>query len=119
MEKMIKRIKNNHGESLTETLVAILVAGLAMALLSGMISTSVKLTSNSSRDIGRYYDQDKEVALKEDAGKLEGAGTLIIQEKNGETTYNIGKNSISVNYYMNTNATKKPVISYKKANGSL
>ena len=57
MKKMIKRIKNSAGETIAETLVALLISSLALVILAGAITTSSGIILSSSEKIKDYFSE--------------------------------------------------------------
>ena len=56
INKTVKKIKSNSGETLTETLVSVLIVALASTVLALMISTSAKL-NNSAKEYDNNVDK--------------------------------------------------------------
>ena len=108
-----RSLKNSRGESLVETLVAILVGALAMTLLASMIVTSTRLTQESSKTIDEYYASNNLVAAKSDDGKVTGEGTIVLNDKDGFPKYLRSDGSdVKVEYYVNNADSKNPVVAY-------
>ncbi len=53
-----KKLKSNIGESLSEVLIAGLIASLGMLLFAMMISSSSKIITNSNNAFIKYYGTD-------------------------------------------------------------
>ena len=53
--KFLKKLKSNHGESIAEVLVALLISSLALVMLASMISTTASLTLRSKDRMTDYY----------------------------------------------------------------
>lgn len=47
-----------HGETLIETMAAMLVATFALLMMAGCVTTSTKIISRSKEKIGKYMQQD-------------------------------------------------------------
>ena len=66
---MIKRIKsklnNRSGETLAETLIAVLISALALVLLLSMITASSRLIQNGEAKIQEMYDGSKKIEQAE------------------------------------------------------
>ena len=106
-------IFNQKGESLTETLVAILIAGLSMAMLAEMVSTSVNITDKSTRSFAAYYTEDQSVAAHTQGGEAALSGTAVF--KSGTDDFTIGNDRMNIEYYVNQEAKRNPVISFQAA----
>ncbi len=121
--KKIKRLLTDHrGESLAETLVALLIAGLSMAMLAGMITTSVRITDESTGSFREYYQMDESVASHsssdpetETVAIQSGGKNYYIGTDDSTDTGSTGVPSVTVKYYINTEAKGKSVISYERA----
>lgn len=92
-ENTINKIKNKSGESLTETLVALLVMCMAMAVISGSIVTSAKINRQAA-------DMETSTLLK--------AGQIVTSTEKNVTVYKgstppagtgAGTTRIGVKYY--------------------
>ena len=55
---MIKKLRGQAGESIAETLIALLISALALVMLAGAIST----VANSNTKMMEYYRQDAALA---------------------------------------------------------
>ena len=66
---MIRRIKsklnNRSGETLAETLIAVLISALALVLLLSMITASSRLIQNGEAKIQEMYDGSKKIEQAE------------------------------------------------------
>lgn len=51
----MKKLRNKRGETLVETLCAVLVTGLAVALLAAMVSASSRLERKAIQEAGKLY----------------------------------------------------------------
>lgn len=61
----MRKLRNKAGETLAEVLCAVLVTGLAVALLAGMMDASVSLDQKTARTVSELYSS---VAKAEDPG---------------------------------------------------
>ena len=57
MSAITAKLRGTRGESLTETLVATLIASLALLLLAGAVTTSTRVIDKSRKTIGSYYEE--------------------------------------------------------------
>ena len=99
------KLRSSSGESIAETLVAVLIAAFALLMLAGTVNTSSNLILKSQDALSDYYD-----------------GNNILAEQSGEgTTYNIvisGEGGVSETkeasgYSWDSNIGKKKLVSYK------
>ena len=63
---MLRRIKhtlyNKAGESIGETLVAVLISALALVILAGAIGAATRIITRSNTAVKQHYDADAERA---------------------------------------------------------
>ena len=52
---MIKKLQSSSGESIAETLVAVLIAALALLMLAGTINSASRMISSSQNNMTKYY----------------------------------------------------------------
>ena len=92
---MIKRIKsklnNRSGETLAETLIAVLISALALVLLLSMITASSRLIQNGEAKIQEMYDGSKKIeqaeitpsdaTVKINDNALDGLGEISVNVK--------------------------------------
>ena len=108
MKKASRKLKSRAGESIGETLVALLISALALVMLAGAISATGRMITASDKQLGKYYDGDKRlVTLTVSDGTLnsltiKGEGTAAVQEVHNNVPYSI-----------NNAFTSKPVVAYK------
>jgi len=108
MKKASRKLKSRAGESIGETLVALLISALALVMLAGAISATGRMITASDKQLGKYYDGDKKlVTLTASDGTLnsltiKGEGTAAVQEVHNNVPYSI-----------NNAFTSKPVVAYK------
>ena len=57
-----KKIHNQAGESIGETLVALLISALALMILAGAIGAATRIITRSNTAVKEYYDADAERA---------------------------------------------------------
>ncbi|HPX70630.1 MAG TPA: prepilin-type N-terminal cleavage/methylation domain-containing protein [Bacillota bacterium] len=116
ISKAVKlKISSRRGESLTEVLVALLIASLAMAMLAGMIQASVKITGSAESKMQEYYTVSNALAIKDtDPEATYSEGTIGLKYKNGSPVRLIpNSNSIEVFYFIK-NFSETDLLSYKR-----
>ena len=79
MKTLLKKIKSNNGESLTETLVALAIGALALVLLVSMVQTASKLITSSKTTYDNYISQLNVLSEKGSTDKI---GTLTVSGTN-------------------------------------
>ena len=55
MKNALKKLRNHTGESIGETLVALLISALALVMLAGAVSTAARLIKNNKDSMETYY----------------------------------------------------------------
>lgn len=104
MERFLKKLRSRSGESITETLVALLISAFALTMLAGAILTSSGIIKRSSDRITKYYT----------------ASTEALEEMKGSGIVKIGDDiSVNVKYGVNTElGTSSNVIVFKQKESS-
>lgn len=127
MKSLLTKIRKSSGETLSESLVAIVIAALSMAMLSAMISASSHIIAKSTDDMDAYYSENNKIEMQKEAAE-DGAeeaepeavgvyanGEISITGSDDADTYVISTEGdpVSVKYYKNQTAKRKPVICYE------
>ena len=55
MKKMLKKLRSTAGESIGETLVALLISALALVMLAGAVSSASNIITRSNDAMNDYY----------------------------------------------------------------
>lgn len=105
--KLKNKLKSKKGETITETLVSVLIAAAAMILFASMITSSQRILQKSESIMDDYYAG--EVKMEEamvGGGTSDGTGTVTIKQANDTLPhYGINNNhksgEISVSYATN------------------
>lgn len=71
-----KKLKNHSGESIGETLVALLIAAFALVMLAGAISSAGSIVTTSRNKLKEYYGDST-------TSKETGSGTVTISSEDG------------------------------------
>ncbi len=111
------KILSRRGETLTEVLVALLIACLAMAMLAGMIRTSVKIISSADGKMEDYYEAVNRLARKDTPDELSGTISLSYEDSlGGSVPIKLIPNSddVDINYYTNSVLGETDVVSYER-----
>lgn len=107
-EQVNKKIRSNAGESITETLVALLIAALAIVMLAGAVAAASNMVLTARNKLDKYYDaNEKVVQMGNDGSKA----TVTITEKSTGASRRIARGDIL--YYRNDEFKKNPVVAYK------
>ena len=92
MIKLIKsKLNNRSGETLAETLIAVLISALALVLLLSMITASSRLIQNGEAKMQEMYDGSKKIeqaeitpsdaTVKINDNALDGLGEISVNVK--------------------------------------
>ena len=106
-KQIIKKLNRQSGETLTETLVALLIAALALVMLAGMISSTTRIVTRSRTTMNSYYAENNMVA---EQGASEGTAYITLGLVNGGTEES---KQYSVSVYLNDTLGNTPVVSYR------
>lgn len=108
MKKLVsKKLKGQSGETLTETLVALLIAALALVMLAGMISSTTRIVTQSKTTMNSYYDGNNVVAEQGTSGDTASVTIELVNGGTGESK------QYSVSVYRNNTLGNTPVVSYR------
>ena len=108
MKKLIKKIKSQTGESISETLVALLISSLALVMLAGAISSSSGLITKSRDKLDKYYSANEDMIKIKSETTVARKGITITDKAN-----TIEQKQYDVSYYANKEFGKTPVIVYE------
>jgi len=112
MKKLRGKLRGRRGESIAETLVALLISSLALLMLAGAITSANRVVSRSRVAMENYYATDQAMATP--GGSTEwlssGSTTLTLSGTGlgGESL----SGTYSVTYSENDTFGSIPVISY-------
>lgn len=100
MKQIRKKLQSRIGESLAETLVAVLVIALALTMLAGMITATANMVTRSKETMNTYYEANAKLETLEESESmtLNTTGSLTIE--------------VSVNATTNSTFSRTPVIAY-------
>ncbi len=110
LEKLKQKLHSQSGESIGETLVALLIGVLALVMLAGAISASSGVILKSRDKLGKYYDANEAVSgvvKMTSGGTPSDAGITITDLQNS-----ISGQSYKVTYYKNNEFGSKTVVAY-------
>ena len=115
--KLLKRIQEKltekHGESIAETLIALLISCAGLLMLASMIASGTRVVQKSRAKLKDYYEKNNVVAAEgvNDPENLNtNAGTLTITITGEGVKGQVVEN---VNYYINDIFKNTSVISYR------
>lgn len=101
-----KKLRSRAGETLAETLAALLIATIGLTMLASMITSSARLITKSRSVLSDYYTQNNELEKREGtADRFE----IVVQYPETD----ISPETVEVSYYENNKVGASPVIAYK------
>ena len=107
-------LRNTHGETITEVLVAMVIVGLALLMLAVVIASSSSIVKKDREYMEDYYETGNALAMYSGDPKYEGTLTVTLSGTPVKLSPESG-NSISIDVYADEDDT---VVSYKKAEES-
>ena len=113
MKSVQKKLQSRAGESITETLIALLISSLALVMLAGAISTTWNLVDRSDNTLKAYYEAN--TALESGNGGDAWSGTVTIKTADN-TAVRLVENTESLNVSGAVNGVLggRPVAAYRK-----
>lgn len=112
MKKLLHKLRGQVGESLAETLVAVLVIALAMTILAGMIGAAGNMVKTSEAKMNEYYESNRKLeTFSEESGNA--TVNIMASGEAASTTENI--ESVTVGYVINRVFSDHPVVAYRLA----
>ena len=70
--RMKAKLLSPAGESIAETLIALLISALALLMLAGAVTTATRVVDLSRRHMAKYYSEDAKLA------EIKGSGTATV-----------------------------------------
>lgn len=108
MTGAIRKIRNRAGETIAETLIALLIAALALVMLAAAISTVSGIITRSSDKIDKYYDENENLVK----GSGDSGGSMTLETSGSASTPGLSA-TISVHYGSNNVLnSSSPVIAF-------
>ena len=107
-EKLTNKLRSQSGESIGETLVALLISALALVMLAGAMTSALGMITKSRNKLNSYYDAENNVVTRTNGTQLNNGITIT------DKTYVISPASYNITYYVDSEFSNTPVIAYKK-----
>ena len=119
------KLRSTSGESIAETLIALLISSVGLVMLASMITASARLITKSKSAMESYYGANNYLESRGEDAAAGSAGTGDNSPlKNGSMTITLKPAAVSfgssvdsetftVNYYENATIGGKPVVSYE------
>ena len=111
-KQMLKKLRSNSGESIAETLVAVLIAALALLMLAGTINTASRLITRSKTALDAYYTENNKLSEHSSSNS---SGTSTVTVSSGAAD---GWISCTVDLYKNDKIGSAPVVAFSRHTGS-
>lgn len=107
--KLKNKLKSKKGETITETLVSVLIAAAAMILFASMITSSQRILQKSENIMKDYYTGEAEMEEAMATGGTTGGtdNKVTIKPANGELSYGISYKHANGQIYVDY-ATNQP-----------
>ena len=116
MNDVKKKLSSQAGESIGETLVALLISALALVMLAGAVSSGMRIVTNSKEKMNVYYQVNNAVAeRKQTAPTIDGMKTIGFKGTLSVSITNllpIGKTLPQIDYWKNEELSGIQVIAY-------
>ena len=110
MKKMMQKLRSRAGESISEVLIAMLVSALGLAMLAGVISTSVRIINNSKTTMKTFIQNENALEQRESS---EDDGLLTVSV-DGAPIKLTGESADKITVsYTNRSIGRKTVVSYR------
>ena len=103
---IMNKLKSTAGESISETLVALLIAALALTMLASAISAASYMINTSRSALRTYYEQKENIETR--AATTGSDLTLVIKDAEGHTV----QSGITAGQY-GFEAFRKSIVAYK------
>ncbi len=108
-EKLKKKLRSRAGESLAETLVALLVAAVALVMLAGAVTAATGVIAKSQYKLDTYYGSAESMTNRT-SGTSFASGIQITDGSNSK--------DVNVTCYSNSGFTTTPVVTYVYSNSA-
>lgn len=110
-KKTLAKLRSQSGESIAETLIALLISSLALVMLAGAVGSASRVITTSNAKMAEYYSMDNKLA-EQKAEKADGSVTVSIE---GNYSIKQQTDSVSYRFFLNDAFGNTPVIAYGKS----
>ena len=107
MKKLKRKLQSRAGESIAETLIAVLIAALALVMLAGAMSTARDVITKGKNKLNEYYGNNETMW---ESGTEYSSGITIVEK---EPILGMTVLASNIEYYKNDAFGQKTVIAYK------
>lgn len=108
MKKLKQKLRSRAGESISETLVAVLISALALVMLAGAMSAATSVVNRSRDKLNEYYNGNE--TMMESGTELTQGITITEDNTEGSISLEV---KCDIVYYTNEAFGDKPVIAYE------
>ena len=114
MTVLLKKIRNNNGESIAETLIALLVAALGLIILASAINSTSRIITSSNNKIKEYNAKDL-IVVQQEVETDSKIGEISFD--NEKVTNESDSHNINIYVFVNDVMNSNEVISFVKKVG--
>ena len=101
-QAIFKKLTSTAGESISETLISLLTASLALLMLAGAVSSATGMITKSRTKLEKYYESNDKLVTVSDSTP----GQVTIHSTG------LTDQTVSIQYTQNTELGDKTVVSY-------
>lgn len=112
IEKLKAKAQSRNGESIAETLIALLISCAGLIMLIYMLTGGINMVVKSRDTLSKYYDRNNTVAAQEEGGE-EVKLTLTVTDPG--LTDHFSSQKFNALLFTNDTISKTPVYSYRAA----
>ena len=113
MRRMIRKLRSRRGESLTEVLVATLIAAVALTMLASMVTTGSRLVSQSRDRLTEYYEAGNALAAQEPLAEDPPTIELLVKNGNAQVRLKAGETGLEAYVFVNDTLSSEGVAAYR------
>ena len=103
--RLLSKLRSRAGETISETMISVLVAALATVMLAGAVSAASNNIAKSRDKMDTYYSKNETLVMMSGSGQ-DTQVTITFDEKPWEKK--------AITYYENDTFSANPVIAYRK-----
>lgn len=122
------KLRGQSGETIAETLIALLISALALTMLAGAIGAAARVVTRSENKMQAYYQANNALATPglsndtdddtDDDTKVNvstDTGTMAVAKSDGSPLALADEASLDIQYTSNNEFSAKPVVAYAKS----
>ena len=112
INRLLKKAKSTVGESISETLVAVLIGSIALIMLASMITTAKNLVDQSRVKLNAYYSANNALDNRTGSSSLISVSITDVTEYTADERDALSISTVSVNCYSQEVFSSKEMIAY-------